>query len=69
MLYGAEIDELLAAWQQRIQDKSYPQEYRDALVDCVYELKTLLDSSIEDQLDAIQRQSQVAVSRSENWYY
>ena len=52
MLYASELAELMSQWMARVNDTSFPDPYRDALRDCTYELKTLVNKSIEDELSA-----------------
>lgn len=49
MITETSISGLLATWNERSLDKSYSQEYRDALFDCIYELNQLLEKSFQEE--------------------
>ena len=51
---SAGIDNLIALWQSRASDKNYSASYRDAVSDCLYELKTIYNENCqEDYLDIL----------------
>ena len=52
MVYLSDIQNLISEWTDRLEVISYPQSYRDALNECIYDLDTLVTKAIEDELDA-----------------
>lgn len=42
------IDNLIALWQARASDKNYSASYRDAVNDCLYELKTMYNEDCQE---------------------
>lgn len=62
MLYGADIDYLISLWTERMNNTAFPSPYRDALTDCVYELQSLLNETIEKELITM------APQHSDTWY-
>lgn len=51
MIYPSDISKLTSQWTERMGNSSYPQPYRDALMECCNELNTLIDSSIQEEFD------------------
>lgn len=48
------ISNLIALWKARITDKNYSASYRDAVADCLYELKTIYNEDCqEDYLETL----------------
>lgn len=51
MIYPSDIYKITSQWTERIGNSSYPQPYRDALMECCNELNSLVDKSIEEEVD------------------
>ena len=51
MICISDLQQLMTSWQERIDNQTYPFEYRNALSECVYDLNKLINHSIEEELD------------------
>lgn len=49
MIYESQINELIAQWTSRAGNSSYPQDYRDGLNECIYDLEFFLKQSLEEE--------------------
>ena len=49
MLYESDISNLLSQWQKRLDTKSSEQPYKDALSDCIYDLRCLVDNNHKEE--------------------
>lgn len=49
MIYVSDASNLLAEWSKKIENAAYPQEYRDALFDCSFDLNNLITKSFQEQ--------------------
>ena len=56
MIYLTDINRLLSVWIERMGDMRFPSAYREAVSDCVYELNSLVSSTIEEELKVIQNE-------------
>lgn len=52
MINMSDINALITQWTQRLGNLTYPQAYRDALLECSYELNKLLTNSIDEEIKA-----------------
>ena len=50
MIYVSDINNLISQWTNRLQDYSYPPQYRDALFECCFDLNQLLTKSFEEEI-------------------
>lgn len=48
MIYRSEMNKLISQWEERAK-KENSQDYNDALFDCIYDLKKVLDSYITQE--------------------
>lgn len=49
MLYESDLTNLLSQWQERLGENKVEQSYKDALNDCIYDLRTLIDSNFTQE--------------------
>lgn len=49
MLYESELTNLLSQWQERLGTTDNNSSYKDALSDCIYDLRTVIDSSFAEE--------------------
>lgn len=49
MLYESDLNKLLGQWTERLDFQTAKQEYKDAVRDCIYDLKCLLDKNFEEE--------------------
>ena len=54
MIYLSDIQELISDWTDRLDNPTYPQSYRDALGECIYDLNTMIVKSVEEEMDAFE---------------
>lgn len=52
MVYVSDLNQLISQWLERMGNTAYASAYRDALNDCCYDLQSLLNKSIEEELTA-----------------
>ena len=45
MLYDNDVTQLLALWKERMSFQTTTQEYKDALRDCIYDVKLMEDKN------------------------
>ena len=75
MIYPSDISKLTSQWTERMSNSSYPQPYRDALMECCNELNTLIDNSIQeefdykDYLDSMEADNYLAYIEAHEQYY
>lgn len=50
MIYESDVSNLLSKWNERLQ-KTDSLQYKDALYDCLYDLKTLSEKSFNEEID------------------
>lgn len=51
MIYVNELQQLLAGWNERLNNPVQSSSYKDALSDCIYDLNQLINHSIEEEFD------------------
>lgn len=51
MLYITDVQQLVSHWLERLETETQPQAYRDALSDCIYDLHSLVDKALMEELD------------------
>lgn len=49
MLYDSDLNQLLTQWSERLGFQTAKQEYKDAVSDCIYDLKCLIDKGFEEE--------------------
>lgn len=49
MLYESDLNKLLSQWTERLGFQTAKQEYKDALRDCIYDVKCLVDKNFEEE--------------------
>ena len=49
MLYDSDLNKLLDQWIERLSFQTAKQEYKDALRDCIYDLKCLVDKQFQEE--------------------
>ena len=75
MIYPSDVSKLTSQWTERMGNSSYPQPYRDALMECCNELNTLIDNSIQeefdykDYLDSMEADNYLASMEAHEQYY
>ena len=52
MIYLSDIQNLISEWTERMDLIVYPQSYRDAISDCIYDLNNLVDDAIKEEMQA-----------------
>ena len=50
MICISDLQQLVDRWQERHDSCLYPQSYKDALLDCIYEVNQLVNRSINEEL-------------------
>lgn len=50
MVYVSDLQQLISAWQERMDSPVHPSSYKDALMDCIYELNQLVNKTLLDEL-------------------
>ena len=55
MLYDSEIYGLLSKWEGLYATTTESASYKDALNDCIYDLKSLMDIHVQEETDAFIR--------------
>lgn len=51
MIYVSDVQHLISQWLLRADNFSQPAPYRDALKECAYDLSSLINSSLMEELD------------------
>jgi hypothetical protein len=49
MLYESDLNKLLDQWTERLGFQTAKQEYKDALRDCIYDVKCLIAKNFEEE--------------------
>lgn len=49
MLYLSDITDLLSQWEGRLKEDKYNSAYKDAVSDCIYELKSMVDDKLQQE--------------------
>ena len=52
MLYESDINKLLGQWTERLDFQTARQEYKDAVRDCIYDLRMLVDKQFQEEVMA-----------------
>lgn len=52
MVYLSDLNRLMHAWTERLDNPVLPQSYKDAVNDCLFELNRLVSGALEEELDA-----------------
>lgn len=51
MIYADTLTKLLSKWEGRLDDpKKYNMSYRDAVSDCIYDLRKAIDDSFDEEI-------------------
>lgn len=50
MVYISDLQQLISSWQKRLDSSVQPPSYKDALLDCIYELNSLIDCTLLDEM-------------------
>ena len=67
MLYDSDISDLLSQWQETANRPFFPPSYKDAVRDCIYDLKCLVDKSFEEEALANEAFEQQLKKDEESW--
>lgn len=67
MLYDSDISNLLSQWQETANRPFFPSPYKDAVRDCIYDLKCLVDKSFEEEALANEAFEQQLKKDEECW--
>lgn len=51
MNYITELQHLVLVWLERMSNPEQPVPYKDAINECIYDLNSVIDKAIEEQLD------------------
>lgn len=70
MIYESDIDELISKWVESPVFKAEPQ-YKDAVMDCIYDLRKLMDKNFTDEILAHEAFEEQLKEDSQFWndYY
>lgn len=50
MIQISDLQSLISKWQERVGTNAHPSSYKDAIMDCIYELNSLIDRAILDEI-------------------
>lgn len=50
MLYESDLNKLIDQWTDRLGFQTAQQEYKDAVRDCIYDLKMLIDKQFQEEI-------------------
>lgn len=50
MLYESDINSLLSQWQERLNFQTAEQPYKDAIRDCIYDVRMLMDENFKEEM-------------------
>ena len=50
MIYPSDLQHLCTSWSERISDHNYPPDYRDALSECLFDINSLIDKTVMDEM-------------------
>ena len=49
MLYDSDLNALLSQWEERLSYQTTEQPYKDALRDCIYDVRMLIDKQFQEE--------------------
>lgn len=67
MLYDSDVNTLLSQWQERLSFQTAKQEYKDAVRDCIYDLRMLIDKQFQEECLANEAFEQKLKEDKELW--
>ena len=67
MLYDSDLNQLLAQWAERLSFQTAKQEYKDAVRDCIYDLRILIDKQFQEEIMANEAFEQQLKENSDYW--
>lgn len=51
MVYINDLQQIVSIWLERVKNPSQPFEYKNALNECIDDLNSLIEKSIEEEID------------------
>ena len=50
MIYISDLQQLISSWQEREDSPVHSSSYKDGVMDCIYELNSLIDKALLDEM-------------------
>lgn len=50
MIYITDLQQLISGWQERVDSPVHLSSYKDGVMDCIYELNSLINKALLDEM-------------------